>query len=94
MLGIRIAQRIGFAIDGEAKRRLPLLVIAALAMGAAIYAAREMLAPWLTQGTGAVIQLAALAFVVAVGLLVYLFLLQILRVSSTYELIGALRRRA
>jgi hypothetical protein len=61
-------------------------------MGAAIYAAHEMFMPWLSQGaTGT--QLAALALIVAAGLIVYLFLLQLLRVSSTYELIGALRRR-
>jgi len=93
MLGIRIARRIGFAIDSEARRRLPLLVVAALLMGAAIYAAREMLAPWLAQGAATSTHVAALALVVTVGLLVYLLLLQILRVSSTYELIGALRRR-
>jgi len=94
MLGITIARRIGFAIDREARRRLPLLVVAALAMGAAIFAAREMLAPWLAQGASAAAHLGALVLVVAVGLVVYLFLLQILRVSSAYELIGALRRRA
>jgi putative peptidoglycan lipid II flippase len=94
MLGITIARRIGFAIDSEARRRLPLLVVAALAMGAAIYAARAMLAPWLAQGASAAAHLLALGLVVAGGLLVYLFLLQALRVSSTYELIGALRRRA
>ena len=94
MLGLTISRRIGFAIDTEAKRRLPLLVVAALAMGAAIYAAREVLSPWLAQGASAASHLAALALILAFGLFVYLFLLQILRVSSAYELIGALRRRA
>jgi hypothetical protein len=48
----------------------------------------------LAQGAATITHLAALALVVTLGLLVYLFLLHILRVSSTYELIGALRRRA
>jgi putative peptidoglycan lipid II flippase len=94
MLGVTISRRIGFAIDAEAQRRLPLLVVAALAMGAAIYAARQLLSPWLAQSASATAHLAALVLVLALGLFVYLFLLQVLRVSSAYELIGALRRRA
>jgi len=94
MLGVTIARRIGFAIDAEAKRRLPLLIVAALTMGAAIYAAREMLAPWLAPGASPAAHLGALSLIVAAGLIVYLILLQALRISSAYELIGALRRRA
>jgi putative peptidoglycan lipid II flippase len=92
MLAVKIARHIGFSVDAEARRRLPLLGLAALAMGAAIYAARTMLAPWLADGASVGDRLMGLTAVIAAGLLVYLLLLQALRVSSAYQLLSALRR--
>jgi putative peptidoglycan lipid II flippase len=93
MLGVMIARRIGFALDAEAKRRLPRLAVAALVMGAAIFAARALLAPWLADAASAAYRLIGLAIVVGVGLLVYLALLHALRVSSAYQLLNALRQQ-
>ncbi len=92
MLGVMIARRIGFALDAEARRRLPLLVAAALAMGAVVYGVRAVLSMWLTDTASALEQLASLAIIVGAGLASYLLLLHVLRISSVYHLLAALRR--
>jgi putative peptidoglycan lipid II flippase len=92
MLGMMIARRIGFALDAEAKRRLPRLVVASLIMGLVIYGARVVLARWLTDAAPIGEQLAGLAVIIGSGLAVYLLALHALRVTSAYQLLGALRR--
>jgi putative peptidoglycan lipid II flippase len=93
MLGVMIARRVGFALDAEARRRLPRLAAAALVMGFAIVAARTMFAPWLANDASLVHHLTGLAIVVGLGLAVYLALLQVLRVSSARQLLSALRQK-
>jgi putative peptidoglycan lipid II flippase len=94
MLGIMIARRIGFALDAEAKRRLPRLVAAAAVMGLVIYGVRALLAAWLTDDASIARQLAGLSLTIGSGFLAYMALLHALRVSSAYQLVTALWRRA
>jgi putative peptidoglycan lipid II flippase len=94
MLAVMIARRIGFALDGEAKRRLPRLVAAAAVMGVAIYSMRIMLTKWLADTAPTIEQLAGLAMIVGAGLVIYVLLLHALRISTASELVAALRRRA
>ncbi len=93
LLGIQIKRRIGFAIDSAARRRLPRIVLAALLMGAAVKGADATLAPWLASGAGTLARVLALAAIMALGLAVYVGLLNVLKVSSLRELAAALRKQ-
>ncbi|KYH03646.1 murein biosynthesis integral membrane protein MurJ [Bradyrhizobium sp. DOA1] len=78
----------GFSIDASARTRLPRIVLAALAMGALL---------WLTTGlvpAGAhgFIHFIALGVQIAVGIVVYGLLLQILGAASWREAVNALKR--
>ena len=78
------ATRFGFAIDAAARRRLPRIVAAALAMGAALW-----LAPLAKlQGLA---QAAALLALIAAGVALYGLLLQLFGVSSWRAAVNALR---
>jgi putative peptidoglycan lipid II flippase len=92
MLGVMIARRIGFALDQEAKRRLPRIVAAALVMGVAVYGVRAALSMWLTDAAGPAGQAAGVIVAIGTGLAVYLLLLQALGVSSARQLLVTLRR--
>jgi putative peptidoglycan lipid II flippase len=94
MLAAMIARRIGFALDAEARRRLPRLIAAALVMGIVIYGVRALLDPWMTDTASITEQLAGLGLTILSGLAVYLLALHALRVSSAYQLLNALRRTA
>jgi putative peptidoglycan lipid II flippase len=93
LLGVLIARRIGFSLDGAAKRRLPRIALAALVMGGALMAARFALAPWLETGAGAA-RLLALAMLIAGGFVVYTTALRLLGVARPSEFVAALRRGA
>src|SRR5579885_985332 len=87
LLGALVARRIGFSIDREARRRLPRIVLAAVAMGAAVEGAQRLLAPFLGAGVPSVLQMAVLAALIAFGLAVYVVLLQAMRVASPRQLL-------
>lgn len=88
LLARAIARRIGFALDADARRRLPRIGAAAAGMGV-LLAAAEVLLAWPASGAG---RLAALLVLVAFGLAAYVALLQLLGVARARALIGALRK--
>jgi len=92
LLGVLIARRIGFALDGAARSRLPRIALSALLMGAAVEAARRGLLPWLA-GEGNAIRALALAAVIAFGLAVYGVALHLLGVTKFTDIVLAVRRR-
>ncbi|WP_377828607.1 murein biosynthesis integral membrane protein MurJ [Bradyrhizobium lupini] len=80
----------GFSVDAAARKRLPRIVLAALAMGGLL---------WLTAGllpsqAHGLIRFIAPGSQIAAGIVVYGLLLQILRVASWREAAGALKRPA
>jgi putative peptidoglycan lipid II flippase len=91
MLGFAIAKRIGFSLDGDARRRLPRIALAALIMGLAVAALQRILAPWLAGGNPE--RILALGILVVGGLAAYAALLHGLGVASPRELVVGLRRK-
>jgi putative peptidoglycan lipid II flippase len=87
-LGWRIRQRIGFALDADAKRRLPRIGLAAIVMAAALAGAYQPVAYWLwlasPGSTG--LRIAVLAALIGGGLALYGGLLQILGVVRLRDL--------
>jgi putative peptidoglycan lipid II flippase len=85
------ANTFGFSIDPEARRRLPRIVAAALAMAALLW-----LAVSLVPGAGAAVhgpaQAAILLLLIAVGVAVYGLLLHFLGVTSWQETLNAIRQ--
>lgn len=84
------ATEFGFAVDAAARRRLPRIVLAALAMGALL---------WLTSGLAPVgshgfVRLLAVAIQIAAGMAVYGLSIQLLGVASWREAANALKRPA
>jgi putative peptidoglycan lipid II flippase len=63
----------GFSIDAKARQRLPLIALAALAMGALLWLARFVLA-WTANAHG-LVQAAVLGILIAGGLVIYGMLL-------------------
>jgi putative peptidoglycan lipid II flippase len=87
----RGAATFGFSIDPEARRRLPRIVLAALAMGGLLWlAARFALAPGETVHGFA--QAAALLALIAAGIAVYGLLLGFFGVTSWRETLNAIRQ--
>ena len=93
LLGVIIARGIGFSLDGNARRRLPRIALAALVMGIAIAALQMALASWLG-GQSNLVRLLALAGLIGVGLAVYTTLLHVLGVARLRDLVKAIRRAA
>ena len=92
LLAILIARRIGFAIDREARYRLPRITLAAVIMGAAVEAAHRALGPWLDSGATGAIRALVLGALIAFGLGAYILLLRILKVTSPRDLVRAVGR--
>ncbi len=91
LLGIVLRRRGRLALDRDAVRRLPRIVAAAMAMGAAVFGLHELAAAALPAG-GPLTRLAALAVMVAVGVAVYLASLEALGVARMRDLVRAVRR--
>jgi putative peptidoglycan lipid II flippase len=66
-----LAGRNHFAIDRQCRRNLPLILLAALAMGGGLVILADLAAPWLAPGTPIVISAGALAALVAAGAALY-----------------------
>lgn len=92
LLGVLIKRRIGFAIDAQARYRLPRIALAAVIMGAAVEAAHRALNPWLGADAQAAVRAAALAGLILLGLAVYVLLLRAMRVTSPRELLRSVGR--
>jgi len=66
----RGAETFGFSIDADAKRRLPRIVLSALAMGALLWLAAQSL-PALTSGAHGLVQAILLLVVISAGMAIY-----------------------
>ncbi len=66
-----LAARGHFTIDARARRALPLIVLASLLMGLALWSGARLLAPWLVSGQPLLIKAAALATLVLGALAIY-----------------------
>jgi putative peptidoglycan lipid II flippase len=85
-LGWRIRQRIGFALDADARRRLPRIALAAVVMAAALAAIHHTVAPLLMPPASTALRLGVLAALIAGGLVWYAGLLQALGVVRLKDL--------
>jgi putative peptidoglycan lipid II flippase len=93
LLGVLIARRVGFSVDAEARRRLPRIVLSAIAMGLVLGAARHASDALASTGSG-LVRAALLAALILAGLAVYMAALRVLRVTTLSDLTLSLRRRA
>jgi putative peptidoglycan lipid II flippase len=89
----RGASTFGFSIDAAARRRLPRIVLAALAMGGLLWLAARF-APALTADGHGLAQAVVLAVLIAGGIAVYGLLLALFGVIRWDDAVRALRRTA
>jgi putative peptidoglycan lipid II flippase len=87
------AVNFGFSIDPEARRRLPRIVAAALAMGGVLWLAAAILPPLAAAAHG-IAQAAILAISIAGGIAIYGLLLAWFGVVSWANALGAVRQTA
>jgi putative peptidoglycan lipid II flippase len=87
----RGAKTFGFSIDTEAKRRLPRIALAALAMGALLWLAARSLPP-LTSGAHGLVQAVVLLAVIAAGIAIYGPFLRLFGVAGWRDAVNAIRR--
>ncbi|MBX9926183.1 MAG: murein biosynthesis integral membrane protein MurJ [Hyphomicrobiaceae bacterium] len=88
-----LRQRGDFAADSQLARRLPLIVLSSLLMGAALVGADNVLAPMLAAGQPIWLRVAALAALVAAGLLTYAVLILGTGVLKVAEIREMMRRK-
>ncbi|HVY59880.1 MAG TPA: murein biosynthesis integral membrane protein MurJ [Xanthobacteraceae bacterium] len=93
LLSVILARRRWLLVDGDARRRLPRIVLAAAFMGLVVFAADRMLTGAMAHA-GLVLRLTLLALLVTCGLLVYLLGLQALGTVPLRHMAAALRGRA
>jgi putative peptidoglycan lipid II flippase len=89
----RGAERFGFSIDAGAKRRLPRIALAALAMGVLLWLATRLL-PALGHGAHGVVQAILLLAVIAAGIAIYGIFLRLFGVTGWREAVNAFRQSA
>jgi putative peptidoglycan lipid II flippase len=87
----RGADTFGFSIDTEARRRLPRIALAALAMGALLWLATQSL-PALGSGAHNLVQAILLLAVIAAGIAVYALFLRLFGVTGWREAVNAFRQ--
>jgi putative peptidoglycan lipid II flippase len=87
----RGAATFGFSIDAGARRRLPRIALAALAMGAILWLLTRLL-PALASGAHGLVQAVLLLAVIAAGIAAYGLFLQFFGVTGWREAVNALRR--
>ena len=87
----RGAETFGFSIDAGAKRRLPRIVMAALAMGALLWCAVRLM-PALASGAHGLVQAVALLIVIAAGVASYGLFLHLFGVTGWREAVNAVRQ--
>jgi putative peptidoglycan lipid II flippase len=85
------AATFGFAIDAAARRRLPRIVLAALAMGGLLWLKAHFVLSWATDAHG-VAQAALLGILMAGGIVVYGLLLALFGVVNWADAIAAIRQ--
>src|SRR5437899_3150743 len=87
----RGAETFGFSIDASAKRRLPRIALAALAMGALLWLATRSL-PALTSGAHSLVQAILLLVVISAGMAIYGLLLRLFGVARWRDAVNAIRQ--
>lgn len=87
----RGAETFGFSIDMEARRRLPRMLAAALAMGALLWLAARFVLP-LTSGHG-LTQAVALAVLIAGGIAIYGLFLRVFGITGWRDAVNAVRQK-
>jgi putative peptidoglycan lipid II flippase len=87
----RGATTFGFAIDAEARRRLPRIAAAALAMGVLLWLAARV-APALTADGHGLMQAAILLTLIVAGMAVYVLLLGLSGAARWDEAVAAIRQ--
>ncbi|OCK57791.1 murein biosynthesis integral membrane protein MurJ [Bradyrhizobium sp. LMTR 3] len=87
----RGAKTFGFSIDRQAKRRLPRIALAALAMGALLWLATRSL-PSLTSGAHGLVQAILLLIVISAGIAIYGLLLRVFGVIGWRDAVNAVRQ--
>lgn len=88
----RGAESFRFSIDADAKRRLPRIVVAALAMGALLWCATRFL-PGLSSGAHGLVQAVLLLVVISAGIATYGLFLQLFGVAGWREAVNAIRAK-
>ncbi|MTV17395.1 MULTISPECIES: murein biosynthesis integral membrane protein MurJ [Bradyrhizobium] len=84
------AATFGFSIDADARRRLPRILAAALAMGALLWLAKGTLP---SAGSHGFVQAASLLVLIAAGIAGYGLFLQLFGVTGWREAVNAVRQR-
>lgn len=87
----RGAATFGFSIDAGAKRRLPRIVFAALAMGALLWCAVRLL-PALASGAHSLVEAVLLLIVIAAGIAIYGLFLRLFGVTGWRDAVNAIRQ--
>jgi putative peptidoglycan lipid II flippase len=87
----RGADSFGFSIDADARRRLPRIVLSALAMGVLLWLVTRSL-PALTSGAHGLVHTVLLAAVIAGGIAVYGIFLRVFGVTGWGEAVNAVKR--
>jgi len=87
------AATFGFSLDAAARRRLPRMVAAALAMGGALWWAAPLLRP-LGAGANGLVEVLIVAALISGGMAVYGLLLVALGAFSSGEAVNAFRQNA
>jgi putative peptidoglycan lipid II flippase len=89
----RGAETFGFSIDTDARRRLPRMVAAALAMGALLWLTARLVLPPAT-GAHGLAQAAVLAGLIVGGVAIYGLFLRLFGISGWRDAVNALRQKA
>ncbi len=92
-LGLVVWQRGWLRVDRDARRRLPRILLATAAMGAAIGGGHALIASVFNVSGTAIARIATLALLVAAGLAVYLGCIQAFGVARLSELRAAVRKQ-
>jgi putative peptidoglycan lipid II flippase len=87
----RGGETFGFSIDAAARRRLPRILAAALAMGAALWCAARF-SPAFAAGVHGLVQAVVLLVLISAGIAVYGLLLQLFGVIGWRDAVGAFRQ--
>ena len=90
LLAGSLKRRGEFALDARFRRAFRGILAATLVMGAAVWAAAELLQPWFAPGRGTLVQFAALGGLVLAGLAVYLACAQIFGAAKIQSIRNAL----
>lgn len=87
----RGAETFGFSIDAAARRRLPGILAAALAMGAAVWLATRSV-PALVQGSHGLVQAVVLFILIIAGIAIYGLFLRLFGITGWREAVNAVRQ--